>query len=92
MKLTEKHLHKLKMELLEDCREQHFYTVVQFVNYFYNNYLDKSKFRDEKQYEYMLTNDRFQKGYFNPIHTTNYLIKNRTEFLDMEKLKSYGIC
>ena len=24
--------------------------------------------------------------------TTNYLIKNRTEFLDIDKLKSYGIC
>lgn len=89
--LTEKNLMNLKKELLQDCKDHHFLTQAQFVNYFYNNYIDKKLFKDEKHYEYIITNDRFQNGYFNPIQTTNFLLKNRQEFLDLDKLKSYGL-
>ena len=78
-------------ELLNDCRERGFDRKSQFVNFFYDNYLNKNLFESPENYEFLLKSDRHQKYFFNEIETIRFLVEHRFYLLDFDKLKSYGI-
>lgn len=82
----------LRKELLKDIKEKEFNTKAQFINFFYNNYIDSNKFENEKSYQFLLMSDRYNNNlFFDENETINFLINERMDLLDVEKLKEYGI-
>ena len=82
----------LRKELLKDIKEKEFNTKAQFINFFYNNYIDSNKFENEKSYQFLLMSDRYNNNlFFDENETINFLINERMDLLDVEKLKKYGI-
>ena len=82
----------LRKELLIDLKEKKFNTKSQFIKFFYNNYIDYNKFENEKMYQSLLLSDRDNNNlFFDENETINFLINERMDLLDVEKLRKYGI-
>lgn len=82
----------LRKELLKDVKEKQFNTKAQFINYFYNNYIDYNKFENERMYQLLLLSDKHNNNlFFDENETINFLINERMDLLDVEKLREYGI-